>query len=143
MCGETRQWTCFQQPKLVSTEKRHCFASCILVDDCVPPTGLPSLREWGGRLAVGKTLAALSRRQPHFTQSTTRERRQGAKVISVSMRRADFGRHNPAAAAVAAITFAHVVTALLVWALYEVPRIQHWNHLADVLANVPWPCLLA
>ena len=59
------------------------------------------------------------------------------------MRRADLGRHNPAAATVAAITFAHVVTALLVWALYEVPRIQHWNHLADMLANVPWPCLLA
>ena len=55
------------------------------------------------------------------------------------MRPAALGRRIPAvnvAVAVAAIIFAHVMTVLLVWLLYEVPRNWHWNHLADTCANV-------
>ena len=48
------------------------------------------------------------------------------RIIPASMRPAALGRRIPAvnvAVAVAAIIFAHVMTVLLVWLLYEVPKL--------------------
>ena len=55
------------------------------------------------------------------------------------MRPATLGRRIPAvnvAVAVAAIIFAHVMTVLLVWLLYEVPKLAIESSRSDTRANV-------
>ena len=71
---------------------------------------------------IGRTRLATKGRGHPYANVCKKQR-----IIPASMRPAALGRRIPAvnvAVAVAAIIFAHVMTVLLVWLLYEVPKLE-------------------
>ena len=87
----------------------------------LPPCRFAAKALAARRENIGRTRLATKGRGHPYANVCKKQR-----IIPASMRPAALGRRIPAvnvAVAVAAIIFAHVMTVLLVWLLYEVPKL--------------------
>ena len=88
----------------------------------LPPCRFAAKALAARRENIGRTRLATKGRGHPYANVCKKQR-----IIPASMRPAALGRRIPAvnvAVAVAAIIFAHVMTVLLVWLLYEVPKLE-------------------